>query len=204
MVSYADILGCMDEIMPNTWPQETKKRWIFRVLQRIRPYVSRPVSTVFPASEYITMPDGVNSCDILNVFWNSSGFNNTNAKNSKEYFHLKNAAIYSWQEAAGPAASAKSIHLSPAPTSGEVMLIHFAPLPTPTLQHYYTDLGIYEECQQVVVLGALEIAAKSGNTPDVMLANNFHADYLGELARIKLIQRNRLNPAQSGSYRDWE
>jgi hypothetical protein len=61
------------------------------------------------------------------------------------------------------------------------------------------------EWHDILKFGTLETIAKSGNDPDVELANNYHTEYLGILKEIKKdnAQRKMKTPRFKLSYQDW-
>jgi len=62
-----------------------------------------------------------------------------------------------------------------------------------------------EEWHDILKYGVMEIVAKSGNAPDVELANNYHQDYMDILKDIKKDNANRKMklPKMKWSYQDW-
>jgi hypothetical protein len=63
-----------------------------------------------------------------------------------------------------------------------------------------------EEYHDILVYGTCEIVAKSGNAPDIELANNYHTDYLEELRRIRTDRalRKEKIPAKMWQCQEWK
>jgi len=196
MATYGSISEQLNAHLPNAWDNEAKMQWINRVIRANRGLICTQAFQVTASSGEITLNPGYFLDDVTRVLWNRDG------KKDVEYVRNDGAA-YRWEQSPGQVLSANRMTLAPAPAGGQIYVGFYSQIPEPTAVNFGQTLPIAEDSVPLVLYGVLELMAKSGNIPDIQLANNFHRDYTEEAARLRRIQKKK-RPLAGAGYRDWE
>jgi len=104
--------------------------------------------------------------------------------------------------------SSSQIGLYPESTELRVARVYYDRIPATigTASSDSTTIpDIEEEYYELLLLGTLELVAKSGNAPDVELANNYYADYRDERKRVRMDKALRKERKRDfgWDWRDW-
>ena len=105
-------------------------------------------------------------------------------------------------------APSSQISLYPFSTSVRVARLYYdkipATIPTSSSDGAFVP-QIDEEYHDIYKYGVMEVVAKSGDYPDVEMANNFRSDFLEELRRIRfdIARRKQKAPKVKIPYKSW-
>lgn len=217
----ASILTNIDEMLPNSISATIKCIYANDVLRNIAPISNTtqytPSSTttagfyvLTSGIDYYALPTGINIDDIKEIIVNSTTGAISSTSIVKKYTYkginddLSGYNYYEWTTG-----SYFGIH--PIPTSNDtnhVMRIRYLKPPvTFTTANYSSDtLGIDCDYEEALRKGIIAKIAKSGDFPDITMANNWESEHIESYRSLNLRakQKNQRQRGNKISYKDWE
>jgi hypothetical protein len=197
MATVVNIMADIDARLPNSYTDTTKLGWMNSVQAKIAKYIEKDAVYEFVASSSVgyALSTNIRIENIKTVYTGDStaiaDISSTTVWKEHKYagdqdtitgyrYALPNTATYN------TTSFSTEFVLYPYSTEVRVARVYYETLLSDLSTSASTNEPQFNsEWHDILKYGTMEIIAKSGNNPDVELANNYHRDYMEILREIK-------------------
>ncbi|MBW2003001.1 MAG: hypothetical protein JRI72_00090 [Deltaproteobacteria bacterium] len=218
MATVIQLLNDIDARLPNSFTEETKLAWMNDVQRKLTKYFD-DIETVYEfvasSSMAYTLSTSIRMDRITHVYTGDStaieDITSTTVWTEHDYLGaddvLEGYKYYTPTiEHYNTTGFNTDLGLYPESTEVRVARVFYKTKLTDLTTETSGCTPLFDsEYHDILKYGTLEIIAKSGNDPDVELANNYYSDYLEILKEIKkdVAQKKMKTPKFKLSYKEW-